>query len=147
MNVNIAAILYLIAGILFILALRGLSSPATSRQGNRFGMIGMGLAILTTLAYRPPSGLASWIMVIAGIAIGGAIGAWRARTVKMTDMPQLIAFFHALVGLCSSRPARSMPRRPSASASPVKSTAAASWKCRLASPSARSPSPARSSPF
>ena len=99
MNVNIAAILYLIAGILFILALRGLSSPATSRQGNRFGMIGMGLAILTTLAYRPPSGLASWIMVIAGIAIGGAIGAWRARTVKMTDMPQLIAFFHALVGL------------------------------------------------
>jgi NAD(P) transhydrogenase subunit beta len=99
MNVNIAAILYLIAGILFILALRGLSSPATSRRGNRYGMIGMGLAILTTLAYRPPSGLGSWIMVIAGIAIGGAIGAWRARTVKMTDMPQLIAFFHALVGL------------------------------------------------
>ncbi|WP_158807248.1 NAD(P)(+) transhydrogenase (Re/Si-specific) subunit beta [Beijerinckia sp. L45] len=99
MNVNIAAILYLIAGILFILALRGLSSPATSRQGNRYGMIGMGLAILTTLAYKPPSGIGSWIMVVAGIAIGGAIGAWRARTVKMTDMPQLIAFFHALVGL------------------------------------------------
>ena len=101
MNINIAAILYLIAGILFILALRGLSSPSTSRQGNRFGMIGMGLAILTTLAYRPPSGIGSWILVIAGIAIGGAIGAWRARTVKMTDMPQLVAAFHALVGLAA----------------------------------------------
>ncbi len=101
MNINIAAILYLIAGILFILSLRGLSSPATSRQGNRYGMIGMGLAVVTTLAYRPPAGIGSWIMVIAGIGIGGAIGAWRARTVKMTDMPQLVAAFHALVGLAA----------------------------------------------
>ncbi len=61
MNINVAAILYLVAGILFILALRGLSSPATSRQGNRYGMIGMGLAVLTTLAYRPPAGIGSWI--------------------------------------------------------------------------------------
>ena len=101
MNINVAAFLYLIAGILFILSLRGLSSPATSRQGNRYGMIGMGLAVLTTLAYRPPAGIGSWIMVIAGIGIGGAIGAWRARTVKMTDMPQLVAAFHALVGLAA----------------------------------------------
>ena len=101
MNINVAAILYLIAGILFILSLRGLSSPATSRQGNRYGMIGMGLAVLTTLAYRPPASIGSWIMVIAGIGIGGAIGAWRARTVKMTDMPQLVAAFHALVGLAA----------------------------------------------
>ena len=99
MNVNIAAFFYLVSGILFILALRGLSSPSTSRQGNRFGMFGMGLAVLTTLAYRPPAGLLSWLMVIAGIGIGGGIGAWRARTVKMTDMPQLVALFHALVGL------------------------------------------------
>ncbi len=99
MNVNVAAFFYLIAGILFILALRGLSSPATSRQGNRYGMAGMGLAVLTTLALSPPSGVISWVLVIAGIGIGGAIGAWRARTIKMTDMPQLVALFHALVGL------------------------------------------------
>ncbi len=101
MNVNVAAFLYLVAGILFILALRGLSSPATSRQGNRFGMSGMALAVLTTLALKPPAGVLSWIMVILGIAIGGGIGAWRARTVKMTDMPQLVALFHALVGLAA----------------------------------------------
>ncbi len=99
MNVNVAAFFYLIAGILFILALRGLSSPATSRRGNRYGMAGMGLAVLTTLALSPPSGVISWVLVIAGIGIGGAIGAWRARTIKMTDMPQLVALFHALVGL------------------------------------------------
>ena len=99
MNVNVAAFFYLVAGILFILALRGLSSPATSRQGNRFGMAGMGLAVLTTLALSPPVGVLSWVLVIAGIAIGGAIGAWRARTIKMTDMPQLVALFHALVGM------------------------------------------------
>ena len=99
--VNVAALLYLVSGILFILALRGLSSPATSRQGNRFGMVGMGLAVLTTLALRPPAGVLSWIMVILGVGIGGAIGAWRARTVKMTDMPQLVALFHALVGLAA----------------------------------------------
>lgn len=101
MNANLATLLYLISGILFILSLRGLSSPATSRQGNLFGMIGMGLAVVTTLAYKIPSGLSAWVLVILGIAIGGGIGAWRARTVKMTDMPQLVAFFHALVGLAA----------------------------------------------
>ncbi len=101
MNANIAALLYLVSGILFILSLRGLSSPATSRQGNRYGMIGMGIAIATTLLYRLPSGLSSWLLVVVGIAIGGGIGAWRARTVQMTAMPQLVAFFHALVGLAA----------------------------------------------
>ena len=101
MNVNIAAFFYLVSGILFILSLRGLSSPATSRQGNRFGMAGMALAIVTTLAYRPPVGVLSWLLVILGFAIGGSIGAWRARTVKMTDMPQLVALFHALVGMAA----------------------------------------------
>ena len=101
MGDNLAALLYLVSGILFILALRGLSSPATSRQGNRFGMVGMGLAVLTTLLYRPPADAFAWFMVVAGIAIGGGIGAWKARSVKMTDMPQLVALFHALVGLAA----------------------------------------------
>ncbi len=101
MSANFAAILYLVSGILFVLALRGLSSPATSRQGNLFGMIGMGIAIGTTLLYKLPSSLTSWVMVLSGIAIGGGIGAWRARTVQMTAMPQLVAFFHALVGLAA----------------------------------------------
>src|SRR6202161_160243 len=101
MNANLAALLYLVSGILFILALRGLSSPATSRQGNRFGMIGMGVAVLTTLAVRPPSSAFSWLLIILGIAMGGGIGAWRARTVQMTAMPQLVAMFHSLVGLAA----------------------------------------------
>ncbi len=101
MNANIAALLYLVCGVLFILSLRGLSSPATSRQGNVYGMVGMAIAIVTTLLYRMPVGLSSWALVIAGIAIGGGIGAWRARTVQMTAMPQLVAFFHALVGLAA----------------------------------------------
>jgi H+-translocating NAD(P) transhydrogenase subunit beta len=100
-NANLAAVLYLVAGILFILALRGLSSPASSRQGNRFGMIGMAIAIVTTLALRPPSGAFSWLLVILGFAIGGGIGVWRARTVQMTAMPQLVAMFHSLVGLAA----------------------------------------------
>jgi H+-translocating NAD(P) transhydrogenase subunit beta len=99
MSANLAALLYLSSAILFILALRGLSSPVTSRQGNRFGMIGMAIAVVTTLLYHLPSGFNAWVMVIVGIALGGAIGAWRARTVQMTAMPQLVAFFHALVGL------------------------------------------------
>ena len=101
MNENLAALLYLVAGILFILALRGLSSPASSRQGNRFGMIGMGIAVLTTLALRPPSSALSWLLIILGFAIGGGIGVWRARTIQMTAMPQLVAMFHSLVGLAA----------------------------------------------
>ena len=101
MNANLAALLYLIAGILFILALRGLSSPASSRQGNRFGMIGMAIAVLTTLALKPPSSAASWLLIVLAVAIGGSLGVWRARTIKMTAMPQLVAMFHSLVGLAA----------------------------------------------
>ena len=101
MNANFAALLYLVAGVLFILALRGLSSPATSRQGNRFGIAGMVIAVLTTLALRPPSSFFAWVLIILGFAIGGGIGAWRARTVQMTAMPQLVAMFHSLVGLAA----------------------------------------------
>ena len=101
MRADLASLLYLVAGVLFILALRGLSSPATSRQGNRFGIAGMAIAVVTTLWYRPPADVFAWLMVIVGLGAGGAIGAWKARSVKMTDMPQLVALFHALVGLAA----------------------------------------------
>jgi NAD(P) transhydrogenase subunit beta len=100
-SADIAALLYLVSGVLFILALRGLSSPRSSRQGNMFGMVGMGIAIVTTLAVAAPSDWVSWALIVGGIAIGGGIGAYMARTVKMTDMPQLVAAFHSLVGLAA----------------------------------------------
>ncbi|NDA48785.1 MAG: NAD synthetase, partial [Alphaproteobacteria bacterium] len=68
MSANLAALLYLVAGILFILALRGLSHPSTSRQGNTFGMVGMALAVVTTLLYAWPTSLSSWVLVLAGVA-------------------------------------------------------------------------------
>ena len=98
---NIAALLYLIAGALFILALRGLSSPATSRRGNLLGMVGMAIAIVTTLLVTGVSDWLSWVLIIGGIAIGGGIGAYLARNVKMTQMPELVAGFHSLVGLAA----------------------------------------------
>jgi len=100
-SADIAALLYLVSGVLFILALRGLSSPSSSRQGNTFGMVGMGIAILTTLAVAAPSDWISWVLIVGGIGLGGGIGAYMARTVKMTDMPQLVAAFHSLVGLAA----------------------------------------------
>ena len=96
-----AALLYLVSGVLFIMALRGLSSPRSSRQGNMFGMVGMGIAIVTTLLVAAPSDWISWVLIVGGIGLGGGIGAYMARTVKMTDMPQLVAAFHSLVGLAA----------------------------------------------
>ncbi|MDP3315615.1 MAG: NAD(P)(+) transhydrogenase (Re/Si-specific) subunit beta, partial [Devosia sp.] len=101
MDASFAAVLYLVSGVLFILALRGLSSPASARQGNTFGMVGMGIAIVTTLLVAGVSDLLSWVLIIGGLAIGGGIGAVLARRVKMTDMPQLVAAFHSLVGLAA----------------------------------------------
>src|SRR5438132_1511399 len=101
MNANLAALLYLVAGVLFILSLRGLSSPATSRQGNIFGMIGMAIAIGTTLASHPPADGIAWLLVVLGVAIGGSIGAVIARRVPMTSMPELVAAFHSLVGMAA----------------------------------------------
>jgi NAD(P) transhydrogenase subunit beta len=101
MSANIASLFYLVSGVLFIMALRGLSSPATSRQGNLYGMIGMGVAMVTTLILSPPSGFGGWLLLIAGLAIGGGAGAVLARRVPMTAMPQLVAFFHSLVGLAA----------------------------------------------
>ncbi len=101
MNVNLVALLYLVAGILFILALRGLSNPETSRRGNLFGMVGMAIAILTTLASRPPDGAGAWALVVIGMAAGGGVGAVIARRVPMTAMPELVAAFHSLVGMAA----------------------------------------------
>ncbi|MBK5961404.1 NAD synthetase [Rhodoplanes elegans] len=101
MNANIAALLYLVAGVLFILALRGLSSPESSRRGNFFGMTGMVIAVATTLASHVPAGPGAWALVALGIAIGGGIGAVIARRVPMTMMPELVAAFHSLVGMAA----------------------------------------------
>src|SRR6478609_11300473 len=101
MAANLSALLYVVSGVLFIMALRGLSHPTTSRQGNLYGMVGMGIAIATTVIFYPPSGFSGWFLVVLGIAIGGGIGAYMARRVQMTQMPQLVAFFHSLVGLAA----------------------------------------------
>src|ERR1700757_4427115 len=101
MSANLAALLYLVAGALFIMALRGLSSPETSRRGNLLGMTGMAIAILTTLAAHPPASAAAWGLVVAGMAVGGGVGAVIARRVPMTSMPELVAAFHSLVGMAA----------------------------------------------
>jgi NAD(P) transhydrogenase subunit beta len=101
MSPNLVALLYLVAGVLFILALRGLSSPDSSQRGNLFGMIGMTIAVLTTLGSHPPGDPVAWGLVIGGIAVGGGIGAVIARRVPMTSMPELVAAFHSLVGIAA----------------------------------------------
>ncbi len=100
MTFNLAALLYLVSGVLFILALRGLSSPETSRQGNTYGMIGMAIAIAVTLAsvHLDAAALGT---IAAAVTIGGGAGAFIARQIKMTAMPQLVAAFHSLVGLAA----------------------------------------------
>ncbi|HWK63622.1 MAG TPA: NAD(P)(+) transhydrogenase (Re/Si-specific) subunit beta [Rhizobiaceae bacterium] len=100
MSVNVASFLYLVSGILFILALRGLSHPTTSRLGNLYGMIGMAIAIVTTLALATPS-ISGLALIVLGLAIGGGAGAVVARRIAMTSMPQLVAAFHSLVGLAA----------------------------------------------
>src|SRR3954464_12502834 len=101
MSADLGAVLYLVAGVLFILGLRGRSNPETSRQGNLFGMVGMAIAIVTTLSYHPPVGTGAWALVVLGLAIGGGTGAVIARRVPMTAMPELGAAFHSLVGMAA----------------------------------------------
>jgi NAD(P) transhydrogenase subunit beta len=100
MSTNLTSLLYLVAAVLFILALRGLSSPVTSRQGNQFGMIGMAIAVVATLG-RQGMLHEGYAWIIAGIAIGGTIGTYVARNIAMTALPQLVAAFHSLVGLAA----------------------------------------------
>jgi NAD(P) transhydrogenase subunit beta len=101
MSASFTAFLYLVAGVLFILALRGLSHPETSRRGNRFGMAGMAIAVLTTLVGAPPADPLGWLLLVVALTAGGAVGATIARRIPMTAMPQLVAAFHSLVGLAA----------------------------------------------
>jgi len=114
MSVNSVALLYLIASVLFILALKGLSHPDTARRGNLFGIIGMVIAVLTTLALTK-----SIALIIAGIVVGGAIGAVVARRVEMTQMPELVAAMHSLVGLAAVLIAIAVVNNPAAFNIPV----------------------------
>ncbi len=100
MSANLAALLYLVSGVFFILALRGLSSPESSRRGNQFGIAGMAIAVVTTLFLAAP-GWGGFLLILLGIVIGGGIGAVMARRIPMTAMPQLVAAFHSLVGLAA----------------------------------------------
>ena len=103
MSMNLVTLLYLVASICFIQALKGLSHPTTSIRGNVFGMTGMTIAVFTTAALivkLSGSGLGlAWVLL--GLIIGGGYGAWRAKTVEMTKMPELVAFFHSMIGLAA----------------------------------------------
>jgi proton-translocating NAD(P)+ transhydrogenase subunit beta len=96
MTANQAALAYLIGSVLFILALKGLASPVSARRGNLLGMVGMLLAVLTTFAITR-----NWAVIIVAIAIGGSVGAFVARRVEMTQMPELVAAMHSLVGMAA----------------------------------------------
>src|ERR1700733_13085172 len=113
MSASLTALAYLVAAVLFILALRGLSHPETSRQGNRFGMIGMAVAVIATLAHHGMSG-AGYGLILLGIIIGGSIGAVVAHRIQMTALPQLVAAFHSLVGMAAVFVAASALNAPEA---------------------------------
>ena len=101
MSADIAALAYLVSGALFILALRGLSSPETSRRGNLLGMLGMAIAVVTTLVLADIAEGLTWGLIVLGVGIGGGAGAVIARRIPMTAMPQLVAAFHSLVGMAA----------------------------------------------
>ena len=100
MSANQVALWYLVASVSFILALKGLSHPTTARRGNLFGIIGMAIAVVVTLAFIF-STTRNVAMIVAGITVGGVIGALVARRVQMTQMPELVAALHSLVGLAA----------------------------------------------
>ena len=95
---SFAALIYLVASVLFILALRGLSHPETAQRGLQYGMTGMALAIVTTLLLPQVS---AWLVILLGIAVGGSVGTYTANKIAMTALPQLMAAFHSLVGLAA----------------------------------------------
>ena len=145
MSSNIAAFLYLVSGVLFIMALRGLSHPTSSRRGNMLGMAGMAIAIVTTLLLATPS-FGGLMLIVLGLAIGGGAGAYIARSIPMTSMPQLVAGFHSLVGLAAVLVAAAALYSPSAFGIGEVGSIHGQALVEMASRSARSRSPARSSP-
>jgi NAD(P) transhydrogenase subunit beta len=113
MSASVTSLVYLIAAVLFILALRGLSNPETARNGNRMGMAGMAIAILATLAHHGMS-MEGYGLIVLGMLIGGSIGAVVAHRIQMTALPQLVAAFHSLVGLAAVFVAASALNAPEA---------------------------------
>src|SRR5580692_6239871 len=113
MSASLTSLAYLVAAVLFIMALRGLSSPVTSREGNRFGMIGMAIAVVVTLLRHGFGGWA-YLLILFGILIGGGIGVAVALRIQMTALPQLVAAFHSLVGLAAVFVAASALNAPEA---------------------------------
>ncbi len=113
MSASLTSLAYLVSAVLFVLALRGLSSPVTARQGNQFGMIGMGIAVAATLLQHGMSGT-GFLLIVVGIAAGGGIGTYVARQIQMTALPQLVAAFHSLVGLAAVFVAASALNAPAA---------------------------------
>ena len=111
MSANLAALAYLVAAVCFVLALRGLSHPETSRSGNLYGMAGMAIAIFTTLLLP---GVVSYGLIAAGVLVGGAVGTFIALRINMTALPQLVAAFHSLVGLAAVLVAAAAFHRPQA---------------------------------
>src|ERR1700747_2679274 len=108
MSMNAVTLLYLVASVCFIQALKGLSNPKSARAGNAFGMVGMAIAILTTLAliFKEAGQLGSNLslglgLLFGALVIGGAIGAFVAARVEMTKMPELVAAMHSLIGLAA----------------------------------------------
>ncbi len=104
MSMNVVTLLYLVASICFIQALKGLSHPTTSIRGNLFGMIGMAIAVFTTgalIVQIAGGALQGMAWVLLGLVLGGGYGAYRAKTVEMTKMPELVAFFHSMIGLAA----------------------------------------------
>ena len=152
MSMNLVTLLYLVASVCFIQALKGLSHPTTSIRGNLFGMVGMAIAVLTTAALivqlasqMGQTRAQGMVWVVVGLVAGAAYGAWRAKTVEMTKMPELVAFFHSMIGLAAVFIAVAAVAEPWAfgitpkgSTIPSGNTSSCSW----ARPSAPSPSAA-----
>jgi len=153
MSMNLVTLLYLVASVCFIQALKGLSHPTTSIRGNLFGMVGMAIAVLTTAALivelADKMGQAraqGMVWVVVGLVAGAAYGAWRAKTVEMTKMPELVAFFHSMIGLAAVFIAVAAVAEPWAFGIVAKGTpipAATGSSCSWVRPSAPSPSAAR----